>query len=352
MTLFAAGIGYPQIPFWLSAVFMLVGLAAIAWSSDVFVAGAASLAKALGISPLVIGMVVIGFGTSAPELCVSVMSGLSGHANLSLGNAYGSCVFNIAVILGVAAMIMPLVVRPTVALVAGPGLAAISAVSYLIMCDGTCSRIGASILLFLFALLMPLYCWFDQKTKPAAPAAQTEASGDSGSDAGMLALTLKVVAGLVGLVGSSHILVWGAVDFAREIGVSDLVIGLTIVAIGTSLPELASAIASARRGENEFVLGNIIGSNLFNTLAVVGLATFIQPLVPGSDGSAAFSPYVLGRDIPFMAVLSFSILVFGLNWRNWRTPGVVTRWKGALWILSFAAYTALAMLQELKLQGV
>ncbi len=127
MTLFAASIGYPDISFWLSAVFMLGGLAAIAWSSEVFVAGAASLAKALGISPLVIGMVVIGFGTSAPELCVSVMSGLSGHANRSLGNAYGSCVFNIVVILGVAAIIMPLVVRPSVALVAGTGLAAISA---------------------------------------------------------------------------------------------------------------------------------------------------------------------------------------------------------------------------------
>ena len=349
MTLFAVGIGYPQIPFWLSVVFMLAGLAAIAWSSDVFVAGAASLAKALGISPLVIGMVVIGFGTSAPELCVSVMSGMSGHANLSLGNAYGSCVFNIAVILGVAAMLVPLVVRPAVAFVAGPGLAAISVGSYFIMRDGACTRGGATILLVAFALLMPLYCWFDQKTKPVADA-QTGDAAESPS-AGLPVLLLKVLVGLVGLVASSHILVWGAVDFAREIGVSDLVIGLTIVAIGTSLPELASAIASARRGENEFVLGNIIGSNLFNTLAVVGLATFIQPLVPDADGSAAFSPYVLSRDIPFMAVLSFSILVFGLNWRNWRTPGVVTRWKGALWILSFAAYTALAMLQELKLQG-
>ena len=345
MTLFAASIGYPELSFWLSAVFMLGGLAAIAWSSEVFVAGAASLAKALGISPLVIGMVVIGFGTSAPELCVSVMSGLSGHANLSLGNAYGSCVFNIAVILGVAAIIMPLVVRPSVALVAGTGLSAISAGSYLIMCDGTRTRIGASLLLSLFALTMPLYCWFDQKTRPAS---QAKTVKDSGKHVGIPALTLKVMVGLVGLVASSHFLGWGAVDFARSVGVSDLVIGLTIVAAGTSLPELASAIASARRGENEFVLGNIIGSNLFNSLAVVGLATAIQPLREVADGVDAFSPYVISRDIPFMTVLSLSILVFGLNWRNWRAPGVVTRWKGALWILSFVAYTALAMYQELK----
>lgn len=338
--------GYAEIPFWLSLAFVLAGLAAIAWSSDVFVAGAAALAKALGVSPFVVGMVVIGFGTSAPELCVSVMSGLSGHANLSLGNAYGSCIFNIAVILGVAALMVPLVVRPAVAFVAGPGLAAISLVSYFILRDGSCTRVGAALLLAAFFVLLPIYCWFDQKTRPAARPAQEDAHAER--PVRMPVLLLKVVVGLAGLVASSHVLVWGAVDIARFLGVSDLVIGLTIVAAGTSLPELASAIASARRGENEFVLGNIIGSNLFNTLAVVGLATFIQPLLPGADGSAAFSPYVLSRDIPLMAVLSISILAFGLNWRRWREPGLVSRWKGALWLLSFAAYTALALLQEIR----
>ena len=346
MILFASGIGYPQIPFWLSVVFMLAGLAAIAWSSDVFVAGAAALARAFGVSPFVVGMVVIGFGTSAPELCVSVMSGLSGHANLSLGNAYGSCVFNIAVILGIAALILPLVVRSTVALVAGPGLVAVSALSYVILRDGVCSRVEALILLAAFLLLLPLYCWFDQKFRPAAPAPAEDKPGKSG---GLLGMSAKVVVGLAGLVVSSHILVWGSVDFARFLGVSDLVIGLTIVAAGTSLPELASsAVASARRGENEFVLGNIIGSNLFNTLAVVGLATVIQPLVPAADGAPAFSPYILSRDLPFVAALSGSILVFGLNWRSWRSPGLVSRLKASLWILSFVAYTVLALLQEIR----
>ena len=336
--------GYAEIPFWLSVVFMLAGLAAIAWSSDVFVDGAAALARALGVSPFVIGMVVIGFGTSAPELCVSVMSGLSGHANLSLGNAYGSCVFNIAVILGVAALMLPLVVRPMVALVAGPGLVAISGLSFVMLCDGECTRAEASVLLGAFLLLLPLYCWFDQKTRPAEPA-----SADAGAikTKGLAWPIVKVAVGLAGLVASSHILVWGAVDFARCLGISDLVIGLTIVAAGTSLPELASAVASARRGENEFVLGNIVGSNLFNTLAVVGLATVIQPLVPGADGTVAFSPYVLSRDLPFVAVLSLSIILFGLNWKGWRAPGVVTRWKASLWLCSFVAYTVLALLQEI-----
>ena len=334
---------YAEIPFWLSTVFMLAGLAAIAWSSDVFVGGAAALARALGISPFIIGMVVIGFGTSAPELCVSTMSGLSGHANLSLGNAYGSCVFNIAIILGVAALILPLAVRPAVTLVAGPGLVGISVFSYVILRDGFCTRVEASILLGAFLVLLPLYCWFDQTTKRSAPAPEADSPG---KPRGLVGPFAKVVVGLAGLVVSSHFLIWGAVDFARCLGVSDLVIGLTIVAAGTSLPELASAVASARRGENEFVLGNIIGSNLFNTLAVVGLATVIQPLVPGVDGPAAFSPYILSRDLPFVAVLSLTILLFGFNWRSWRSPGVISRWKAVIWILSFVAYMAIALWQE------
>ena len=148
---------YSDIPFWLSLVMIIGGLAALAWSSDAFVDGAAKVAKALGISPFIIGMVIIGFGTSAPELCVSVMSGSSGHANLSLGNAYGSCVFNIAVILGVAVMIFPLVTRPAVTFVAGPGLAAISLFSMFVLRDGSCSRTDAAVFLAVFAVLLPLY---------------------------------------------------------------------------------------------------------------------------------------------------------------------------------------------------
>jgi len=338
---------YTDIPFWLSLVMMLGGLVALAWSSDVFVDGAAVLAKALGISPFIIGMVIIGFGTSAPELCVSVMSGLSGHANLSLGNAYGSCSFNIAVILGVAVLIFPLVVRPSVSFVAGPGLFLLSLFSYWVLSDGICSRTEAAILLGAFLVLLPLYCWYDQKSKGEENAAEAEkASAKTDAHKPNLLLALaKVVGGLGLLVGSSHFLVWGAVDFAKFLGVSDLVIGLTIIAAGTSLPELASAVASARRGEHEFVLGNIIGSNLFNTLAVVGLATVISPLVP-EGGKPAFSPYILTRDLPLMMGLSLSILVFGMNWRHPKWPGAIRRREAVLWLLVFVAYTVLMFLQE------
>ena len=320
------------------------GLIALAWSSDFFVDGAAALAKVMGISPFVVGMVVIGFGTSAPELCVSVLSGFAGHSNLSLGNAYGSCIFNIAVILGVAALIHPLVVKPSVAFVAAPALTGIAVLSYIQLSDCVCTRLDASVLLGIFAVLLPGYCWLDQKGRGNEKGKDAVAKQEGGAAAERPSVGLalvKTVVGLVVLVASSYFLVWGSVDLAKAIGISDLVIGLTIVAVGTSLPELASAVASARRGENEFVLGNIVGSNFFNTLAVVGLACVISPV-------DSFSPYVLSRDLPLMAVASLSIAVFGINRRNPREPGRIGRRMGAVWLLSFIVYTVVMLLQEWK----
>ena len=335
---------YGDVPLWLSLAFVVGGLAALAWSSDLFVAGSAALARSLGISPFVIGMVVIGFGTSAPELCVSVMSGISGHTDLSLGNAYGSCAFNVAVILGVSAMILPLAVRPAVSFVAAPALMAISLFSFFVLKDGVCSRGDAAIMLAAFAVLLPAYCLFEGKTRPSAhrspdSAGSETANGDSGRSIAIA--VVKTAVGLAVLVGSSHILVWGSVGLARYMGVSDLVIGLTVVAVGTSLPELASAVASARRGENDFVLGNIVGSNFFNMLAVVGLATVISP-------SHGFSKYILSRDLPVIFGMSLSIMLFGANWRSPGKPGVITRLKAVVWLLAFAAYACAMVWQETR----
>ena len=334
---------YSDIPLYLALLFMFGGLAALAWSSDIFVDGAAVLARIAGISPFIIGMVIIGFGTSAPELCVSVMSGVSSHADLSLGNAYGSCIFNIAGILGIAALIRPILVKPSAAYIAAPALVGISALSYFLLCDGTCSRTDAFILLAVFAVLMPIYCWYDQREKNAEKSA-AEVAEDAAEKVPRSAKTIciavaKLVVGLAVLVGSSHYLVWGAVDIARTLGVGELLIGLTIVAMGTSLPELASAIASARRGEHEFVLGNIIGSNFFNTLGVVGLATSISPV-------SSFSSFVLTRDLPTMIAFSLSITIFGINFRKPREGGKVTRVEGVLWIALFIVYTILVIYQE------
>ena len=343
---------YTDIPLWLSILFLAGGLYMVAKSADVFIDSAETVATALGVNPFIIGMVVIGFGTSAPELCVSALAGLSGHSNVSLGNAYGSCSFNIALILGVAAMIRPIVVISKNALVAALVLAAISVFSCaMVGLGGGFSRTDGVLALVVFAILLPLYCWFDQKVKGESAFAKATAdkrgmgNGESASAKATAdkrgtgkAIALLLV-GLVGLVGFSHILVWGAVDAARALGVSELLIGLTIIAAGTSLPELASAVVSARKGEHEFVLGNIIGSNIFNTLGVVGLAGTISPFKD-------VSPYILSRDLPTLVLLSLSIGFFGVNFKEWRQPGRIGRWEGALWVIAFAVYLGIMIYQE------
>lgn len=326
---------YPNIPFCLALAFMLGGLWLITWSANLFVDGAESLARSFGVSPFIVGMVVIGFGTSAPELAVSAISCLMGHSNLSLGNAYGSNIFNIAAILGIAAILHPIIVRPVATFVAVPLLTVISILSCLLVCaGGSFSRVDGAIALIAFAVLLPFYCWIDKKT----------ASGDSKSEDRSSKFAhpwLAVVIGLLLLVAASHLLVWGAVDFARALGVSELLIGLTIVAAGTSLPELASAIASARKGQNDFVLGNIIGSNFFNTLAVVGLSGAICPF-------KNVSPHVLSRDLPIMVALSLSIGFFGVNYRNPKAIGQISRREGGILVLVFCAYLILLIIQEVS----
>lgn len=325
---------YYDVPLWLSLVFVVGGFLALAWSSDLFVDGAAVVARSLGISPFIIGMVIIGFGTSAPELCVSLMSGLSGHANVSLGNAYGSCIFNIAAILGVSALIRPLTVSRSVVTTSVPILSAITLLSFALLRGGSCTRASAFVLLAAFAGVMTFSCWSERRKGGGAAAA----SGSVARQATVWA-ALKLVVGLAVLIGASHVLVWGAVDLARAAGVSELMIGLTIVAVGTSLPELASAVASARRGEHAFVMGNIIGSNIFNMLAVVGLATAISPI-------GGFSPYILTRDLPVTLGLTLSIALFGFNWRRPRADGVVNRLEGLFWISLMIAYTVVVLCQE------
>ena len=328
-----------DISVWLSLAFIVGGLVALSWSADRFVEAAARLARAFGVSPLIVGMLIIGFGTSAPELAVSVLSALSDQSNLSLGNAYGSCTFNLGIILGVTAFISPIVVKPSVSFCGVPLLLGVTALSYFLVRDMAFERMNGVVLLVAFLLIMPLYCWFDQvKGQKPADAAGTEAPvARPRVRWGDFAL---LVAGLGLLVASSHVLVWGCVDFARDVlGVSPLLIGLTIVAAGTSLPELASALASARRGEHEFVIGNIVGSHLCNTLAVVGVAGTLSPF-------GGYSHYILSRDLPTMFVASALLFVFGFNWRRPAEPGRIVRWEGVLWVGLFIGYLVVMILQE------
>ncbi len=318
---------YPNIPIWLSLLFVGIGIGLLAWSADRFVDGACVVAKRWGISPFIIVMVIIGFGTSAPEMAVSALSSASGHSDLSLGNAYGSNIFNIAVILGMTALLSPVRVKTT-AISAGVPLLVVSTVlPYALLKWGHgFSRMDGIVLLLAFALLLPLSCWIDAKTSTAPK----EDPADS-AESNLAHPWLWILVGLSILVGSSHLLVWGAVDMARALGVSELAIGLTIVAAGTSLPELASAIASARKGQNDFVIGNIVGSNFFNALAVVGLAGTINPFTQ-------MSPLVLSRDLPATLITSLALAFVGFNFRHPKSDGVITRGKGIVLMLLYGIY--------------
>lgn len=339
---------YPAIPLWLAVAFILFGLVALAWSSDAFVDGAAAVARKMGISPFIVGMVIIGFGTCAPEFCVSVFSGASGHVNLSVGNAYGSCIFNILGVLGISAVVAPLVVKPIISYIAAPLLTLTAIFSLFLLRDHTLGRIESWSLLGVFAVAMPIYCWIDNREHPTEDDAASAASA-----LGAWRIAFDLVAGFFVMVAASHLLVWGSVGVAKAFGASELMIGLTIVAIGTSLPELATAVQSARKGESDLVLGNIVGSNLFNVLVVVGTAGVICPTEKAQSfpDYEALSPYVLTRDLPLLIAISALLLFFGVNWRKPRANGSISRFEGALWVLIFVGYMAVMVYQEVLRHG-
>ena len=304
------------------------GLSLLVWSAGRFVEGSAATARHFGMPPLLIGMVIVGFGTSAPEMVVSALAATQGNPGLALGNAYGSNITNIALILGVTALISPIAVHSQVLRKELPILTAITALAAWQIWDGEISRPEALVLLGVFAALMTWTIWQGMQKK--ADALGNEMAQELEVHAMPLSRAVVwLVVGLVLLIASSRILVWGAVEIARNFGVSDLIIGLTIVAVGTSLPELASSVIATRKGEHDIALGNILGSNLFNTLAVVGIAGVIHPMAVG--------PEVFSRDILVMAVLTVSLFVFGYGFRG---PGRINRFEGAALLVGYAGYTA------------
>lgn len=303
------------------------GLALLVWSADRFVEGSAVTARHFGMPPLLIGMVVVGFGTSAPEMVVSALAASQGNPGLALGNAYGSNITNIALILGITAIISPIAVHSQVMRKELPILAGITLLAIWQLLDGSLSRLDAVGLLLTFTALLGWSIWAGMKKPQDALALEVSAELDE-RVMPIRNAVFWLVAGLVLLIISSRILVWGAVDLATAFGVSDLIIGLTIVAIGTSLPELASSVIAARKGEHDLALGNILGSNMFNTLAVVGIAGMIAPMEVAGD--------VLVRDLPVMAGLTFALFALGYGFRG---PGCINRVEGALLITAFVAYT-------------
>lgn len=317
----------------IAMVAIVLGLALLVWSADRFIDGAAATAYYFGMPPLLIGMVIIGFGTSAPELFISALAASQGNPGLALGNGYGSNIANIGLILGLTALLSPIAVKASVLRKELPILAGITLLSGLLLLNGLISRLDAAIMLLVFAVIMgwSIHEGLKGRAKPII------GSVDEELDPTRMPLKTAIiwlVIGLLLLIVSSRALVWGAVEIATSLGVSDLIIGLTIVAIGTSLPELASAFASVRKGEHDLALGNVIGSNLFNTLAVVGLAGMIHPL--------AVDPDLLTRDWPVMAALTAALFVMGYGFKG--RIGRINRVEGGVLLTVFIGYTGYLLL--------
>jgi len=302
-----------------AAFAVFLGLGLLVWSADRFVDGAAATACHLGMSPMLIGLTVIAFGTSAPEILVSAMAAWNQVPGLAVGNAIGSNIANIALVLGATALIAPLPIRGSlvrtelpILTVATIGTGVLLLDQYLGLMDGVLLLAGLAVSLYLFKRYQDQH-----KNRP------TEEIPDMSLGRGIFWLVL----GLIVLGAGSRILVWGATDIAIGLGVSDLIIGLTVVAIGTSLPELAATIASARKGQHAMAIGNIIGSNIFNLLAVMALPGLIFP--------AEIAAGALWRDYGLM--LTLTLILFGMGFHA-RRGGEINRTMGLMLLLIYTLY--------------
>ncbi|MBS3744553.1 MAG: calcium/sodium antiporter [Wenzhouxiangellaceae bacterium] len=279
-------------------VYLAVGFVLLVWSADRLVAGASALARNFGVSALVVGITIVGFGTSAPEMVVSALASLEGNPALAVGNALGSNIANIGLILGLTCLVYPMSVENSTCYREIPLLAAVTVLAAVLMLGGSLSRPDGLILIAGLVLFLAVMLYRARRTQtldPATRALLNEVSEDMSNRAAVA----WTVVGLLVLPASAQLLVNGAIGLAVIMGVSESVIGLTIVALGTSLPELAAAMASALRKEDDLCIGNILGSNLFNLLGVLGIAALIHPM--------AIEPLLIQRDLPVM-ILTFLML--------------------------------------------
>ncbi len=311
----------------LNIVLVVVGLVVLLWSADKFIEGAADVAVHFGLSPLMVGMLIVGFGTSAPEMIVSAFAALGDSPGIALGNAYGSNIANIGLVLGTTALLYPLSVGSRIVRREIPVLVLVLLVCFGFLYDLQLSSIEAGIMLLAIAIIVVFNTFYSNENDAYLSDIEDEIDETVAGENLPKAL-LWLFIGLILLLVSSKYLVQGAVGIAEFFGVSDLVIGLTIIAIGTSLPELASSIAAAKKGESDMVLGNIIGSCLFNALAVVGIAAAIKPISVVS--------IFLQRDFLTGFVLTLLLWFFTFGIRN---RASISRSKGIVLLLCYAAYT-------------
>ncbi len=317
---------------------ILVGLFLLIWSADRFIEGASSIARILGISPLIVGMLIIGFGTSAPEMIVSATAAFKGNPGLGIGNALGSNITNITLVLGLTSIFFVLPVHSRLLKQEIPLVLSVAVLAWLLMADGFFSRFDSIILVILMFIVLGWMIYSANKDRKTHDPLVDETVVELPDQMPMPKAIFWTIVGLLILLISSNMLVYGSSNIAKLMGVSDLVIGLTIVAIGTSLPEVAATISSARKGETDLAVGNIVGSNLFNTLAVLPIPALIQPLkIP--DG-------VLDRDIWVMLAATVILLAFCYGIKNTRYK--ITRFEGFILLAGFIAYQALLYFQTIQ----
>jgi len=295
----------------ISVLSLLIGFTLLVWSADAFTDNGAKIARIFNISPLIIGLLIFGFGTSAPEMLVSGLAAYDGHPELSIGNAFGSNIFNIGLVLAVAAIIHPVIVEKNVLKKEWLFLFLSTLIIGFLLIDGFLSFIDGSILLIL--LLLFLYYVFNKSKK--GNNLENEVSEDISKGQSKGKTWLLLIISLVILVSSARLVVWGGTNLALAFGVSDLIIGLTVVALGTSLPELAVAISSALKKQHQMIIGNIIGSNLFNSLGVLAIPGLILPFQIPSE--------VMSRDYIYMLIFTLLILIFSLKLRINRFGGLI-----------------------------
>lgn len=310
-----------------------LGLIALVAGAELLVRGASKLALSFGISPLVVGLTVVAFGTSAPELAVSVQSAWSGQVDIALGNVVGSNLFNVLFILGISALIVPLVVHQQIIRQEVPVMIGASLLLWAMAADGGISRWEGLLLTSLVVVYTVFIIRQSRRETAAIKAEYAEAfDAPSGWDAHWGVQVLLLLAGLALLVLGAHWLVEAAVAFAKYLGVSELIIGLTIVAVGTSLPEVATSIMAALRGERDIAVGNVVGSNIFNILAVLGFSSLIAP------GGVPVSAAALAFDIPVMIAVSVACLPIFF------TGHLIARWEGGVFFGLYLAYTTYLIL--------
>lgn len=313
---------------------LIAGLVLLVVGAEALVRGASRIAATFGISSLVIGLTVVAFGTSSPELAVSVMSSLSGASDIALGNVIGSNIFNVLFILGVSALIIPLVVHQQIIKMDVPILIGLSLLTWWMAADGNIQIWEGAVLILLGIAYTILLIRMSKKEKKAVQHEYDEAFGEQPAKDPKTKIwmsALFVLAGLALLILGSRWLVDGAVYIAKSLGVSDLVIGLTIIAAGTSLPEVATSIIAALRGERDIAVGNVVGSNLFNIFFILGIAAV-------SGGGIAVADSAIRFDLPVMTVVAFACLPIFF------TGSRLDRWEGAVFLLYYIAYTAYLIL--------